>query len=104
MRDINSRNATTRRAAERNAINSPIQGSAADMIKIAMGNIHIKMKAQNLKSKMLLQVHDELVIEVPQAVADAGLALLVERMEGAMELSVPLLVDASVSQSWFDAK
>lgn len=104
IHNIDSSNGQERALAERHAINSVVQGSAADLIKIAMINLHRDLPALHADARLVLQVHDELVIEVPQAVADAGLALLVERMEGAMELSVPLLVDASVSQSWFDAK
>jgi len=104
IHNIDSSNGQERALAERHAINSVVQGSAADLIKIAMINLHRDLPALHVDARLVLQVHDELVIEVPQAVADAGLALLVERMEGAMELSVPVLVDASVSQSWFDAK
>jgi DNA polymerase I len=103
IRDINSANAILRKAAERNAINAPIQGTAADLIKIAMIDIFRELKKRNLKSKMLLQVHDELVFEVPQNELDVMIKLVSELMSGAMQLTVPLSVEINYGKSWFDA-
>jgi DNA polymerase-1 len=103
LKDINSSNAIVRGAAERNAINAPIQGSAADVIKIAMINIHEKMKAANLKSKMVLQVHDELVFDAEKSEV-AGLEKLIKKeMESAVSLEVPLLVEVGMGENWLAA-
>ena len=101
--DIDSANAIVRGFAERNAINAPIQGSAADVIKIAMINIHRKMKEQNLTSKMLLQVHDELVFDVLKSEKEVVAKLVKEEMEGAVELVVPLDVEMEFADNWLDA-
>lgn len=103
LNDIDSANAMTRGFAERNAINAPIQGSAADIIKIAMINISKRMKDENLKSKMILQVHDELNFDVPKEEIDIMRRVVKEEMEGAVELSVPLTVDVGSGQNWLDA-
>jgi len=103
LKDINSRNAVVRGAAERNAINAPIQGSAADIIKIAMLNIYKRMQAEQLQAKMLLQVHDELVFECPKAELDALKQLVQTEMENAYTLQVPLTVDIGVGQNWLEA-
>lgn len=101
--DINSRNQTQRGFAERNAINAPIQGSAADIIKLAMINLHDWMKKENLKSKMVLQVHDELVFDAHRSEID----LLKEKvpffMSGAIPMTVPLEVGVGVGENWFEA-
>ncbi|MCH2136165.1 MAG: DNA polymerase I [Phycisphaerales bacterium] len=104
IHNINSANGQERALAERLAINSVVQGSAADLIKIAMINLHRDLPGLHPDARLVLQVHDELVIEVPQSVAEEGKDLLVDRMEHAMDLRVPLLVDASVSRDWYDAK
>ncbi len=103
LKDINSRNAIVRGAAERNAINAPIQGSAADIIKLAMLNIHDKMQQQNFKAQMLLQVHDELVFECPKSELDALKQLVKTEMEAAYSLQVPLTVDMGIGQNWLEA-
>jgi DNA polymerase-1 len=103
LKDINSRNAVVRGAAERNAVNAPIQGSAADIIKIAMIGIHKALKADNLKTKMLLQVHDELVFDVYKPELDTVKKLIKSEMENAYPLAVPLLVDMGTGSNWLEA-
>lgn len=103
IRDINAQNGILRKAAERNAINAPIQGTAADLIKIAMIDIHREMRELNLRSKMILQVHDELVFDARKDELDALKPLVVKHMSGAMQLSVPLDVDINEGTSWFEA-
>lgn len=101
--DINARNRNVRSAAERVAVNMPIQGTQADMIKIAMIAIQRRMKAANLQSRMLLQVHDELVFEVRPDEADPLAALVLEEMTQALPLSVPIEVDINLADNWLDA-
>ena len=103
LKDINSQNAVVRGAAERNAVNAPIQGSAADIIKIAMINIHRRMEKENWQSKMLLQVHDELVFDVPKTEVDSLSAMVKEEMENAFSLEVPLLVEVGIGENWLEA-
>ena len=103
LRDINSRNATMRGYAERNAINAPIQGSAADIIKIAMVNIHNWLQAEKLKSKMIMQVHDELVFEVPKGEVDTMKENVVKLMISAVNLEVPMEVEAGIGENWLKA-
>jgi DNA polymerase-1 len=103
LKDINSRNAIVRGAAERNAVNAPIQGSAADIIKIAMLRIYDKMREQQFKAQMLLQVHDELVFECPKSELDALTKLVKIEMENAYKLHVPLTVDIGVGHNWLEA-
>ncbi len=103
LKDINSRNAVVRGAAERNAVNAPIQGSAADIIKIAMINIHEKLIVGNYKTKMLLQVHDELVFDVYKPELDAIKTLVKSEMENAYKLDVPLDVDLDIGDNWLEA-
>ncbi len=103
LRDINSRNAVVRGAAERNAVNAPIQGSAADIIKIAMINIHEKLAEENLKSKMLLQVHDELVFDAYKPELEKLKDLIKSEMENAYKLAVPLDVEIGVGENWLEA-
>ncbi|WP_435578180.1 DNA polymerase I [Gilvibacter sp.] len=103
LKDINSRNAVVRGAAERNAVNAPIQGSAADIIKIAMINIHKKLEADNYKTKMLLQVHDELVFDVYKPELEKVSAMIRTEMEAAYKLAVPLVVDMGLGQNWLEA-
>ena len=103
LKDINSSNAIVRGYAERNAINAPIQGSAADVIKIAMINIHKAMKEQNLKSKMLLQVHDELVFDVVPEEKEILPALVKDKMENAIKTIVPLTVEGAFGKTWLEA-
>lgn len=103
LRDINSRNAVVRGAAERNAVNAPIQGSAADIIKIAMINIHNKLKAGGFKTKMLLQVHDELVFDAFKEEVEAVTPLIKTEMENAYTLTVPLEVEIGTGNNWLEA-
>ena len=103
LRDINSRNATTRGYAERNAINAPIQGSAADMIKMAMIKIHDWMLTDNIKSKMILQVHDELVFDAHRSEVDILKKKVVHYMQSALPLDVPLEVGVGQGENWLDA-
>jgi len=101
--DINSRNSLVRGNAERNAINAPIQGSAADIIKIAMINIYNRLKKENLKSKMILQVHDELLIDTYKTEIEAVKNVLSDEMKNAILLSVPLEIDMHTGTNWFEA-
>lgn len=103
LKDINGSNAVVRGAAERNAVNAPIQGSAADIIKIAMINIHNKLEEGNYKSKMLLQVHDELVFDVYKPELEAMKKLIKFEMENAYKLSVPLDVELGIGNDWLEA-
>jgi DNA polymerase-1 len=103
LRDIHSKNMTVRGHAERNAINAPIQGSAADMIKIAMINIHSWMKEEKLKSKMIMQVHDELVFDVHKSELDLMKERIPELMKNAMTLEVPMDVEVGVGENWLIA-
>ncbi len=103
LKDINSANAIVRGAAERNAVNAPIQGSAADIIKIAMINIHKKLKEGNYKTKMLLQVHDELVFDVFKPELEEIKTLIKTEMENAYTLAVPLDVDLGLGDNWLEA-
>ncbi|MDQ0969117.1 DNA polymerase-1 [Flavobacterium sp. W4I14] len=103
LRDINSANQTVRGFAERNAINAPIQGSAADMIKIAMINIHKEMKAQNLQSTMTMQVHDELVFDVLRTEKEAMKAIIQDKMANAIKLTVPIVVEIGEGDNWLAA-
>jgi DNA polymerase-1 len=103
MPQIHSSNRQLREFAERTSINTPIQGSAADMIKIAMINIHLAMKEASLKSKMILQVHDELVFEVPLNEVDEMKTMVKDRMENAIELHVPVKVEIGTGLNWLEA-
>lgn len=101
--DINSRNYAVRGFAERNAINAPIQGSAADMIKVAMIHIHNEMKHQKLRSKMILQVHDELVFDAHPEELDTLKMLVSDKMKNALALNVPVEVNMGVGKNWLEA-
>ena len=103
LKDINSRNPIVRGGAERNAVNAPIQGSAADIIKIAMVNIYDKMKLKEYKSKMLVQVHDELIFEIFKPELDEMNKLIRQEMETAIKLNVPLAVDIGLGENWYEA-
>lgn len=103
LRDIHSKNMTMRGHAERNAINAPIQGSAADMIKIAMINIHKWMKEEGLKSKMIMQVHDELVFDVHKSELEIMKTKIPELMMGAIKLDVPMDVEVGIGENWLIA-
>ena len=103
LRDINSANATVRGFAERNAINAPIQGSAADMIKIAMINIHREIKAQKLEAKMTMQVHDELVFDVPNHEIELIKPIIMHNMKTAIKTEVPIMVEIGTGLNWLEA-
>jgi len=102
--EISSSNGQTRQLGERLAINSVVQGSAADLIKLAMVNLHRRIKCERLPMKMLLQIHDELVFEVPEAETDKAAEIIRHEMEQAMDLTVPLKVDMGIGTDWFAAK
>ena len=103
LRDIHSRNATTRKSAERNAINSRIQGSAADMIKIAMRRVQDALFERDLKTRMLLQVHDELVFDMHKDEANIVMPLIEEAMKNALPMSVPIVVEMGMGNTWLEA-
>ena len=103
LRDINSRNATARQAAERDAINTPIQGSAADLIKIAMVKVDRALKAANLRAKMVLQIHDELVFDVPREEVGTVQEIVRREMTAAYDFGVPLDVGIGVGENWLEA-
>ena len=103
LNDINSRNGMIRSSAERNAINTPVQGSAADIIKLSMINIADELKNNSLKSKLILQVHDELVFDVPLEEVDLIKKIIIDKMENAYKLKVPLTVDLGVGNNWLEA-
>ncbi len=101
--DINSGNGATRAAAERNAINTPIQGSAADMIKIAMARVHAALRAQDARARLLLQVHDELLFDVPEEELEAVRGIVEAGMRDALPLGVPIAVEIGVGANWLEA-
>jgi DNA polymerase I len=103
LKDINSANMMVKSGAERNAVNAPIQGSAADIIKIAMINIHKKLTSENWKSKMLLQVHDELVFDVHNSELEKIKPMIKHEMENAFKMDVPLDVEIGVGENWLEA-
>jgi DNA polymerase-1 len=103
LRDILSGNQVVRGNAERNAINAPIQGSAADIIKIAMVKIDNRLRNENFKSKMILQVHDELIFETENSELDRLREMVLAEMSGAVKLDVPLLVEWGTGNNWFEA-
>jgi DNA polymerase-1 len=103
LSDINSQNSIVRGYAERNAINAPIQGSAADIIKIAMVNIQNRIDRENLKTQMIMQVHDELNFSVPKEELEYVRKMVTEEMEQAASLRVQLVVDCGVGSNWLEA-
>ena len=103
FRDINSANAMIRKAAERTAINTPIQGTAADMIKLAMVHIAARLRESGLQCRMLLQVHDELVFELPERELAVAQELVSTTMRDALKLPVPVVVEMGSGRSWFEA-
>ena len=102
--ELTASNRATRSFGERVAMNTPIQGTAADIIKIAMVRVYRRLKAEGLSARLILQVHDELIVEAPEAERDRVAALLREEMSGAAELSVPLVVDVGCGRTWYEAK
>jgi len=103
IRDIHSANATVRGFAERNAINAPIQGTAADMIKLAMIRIHAEMRQRNMKSRMILQVHDELVFDAHRDELADLKRLVEDGMKNALPMDVPVLVEMGTGNNWLEA-
>ena len=103
LKDINSRNQIVRGGAERNAVNAPVQGSAADIIKLAMVNISDKISGSNFKSKMLVQVHDELIFEIYKPELEEMRKLIQQEMESAYSLNIPLAVDIGLGDNWYEA-
>jgi DNA polymerase-1 len=103
LRDISSRNATVRQAAERDAINTPVQGTAADLIKVAMVKVDHAFKAAGLRAKMILQIHDELLFDTPRDEVERVKEIVKREMEGALDLGVPLDVSVGVGDNWLEA-
>jgi DNA polymerase-1 len=103
LKDINSQNGIMRSFAERNAINAPIQGSAADIIKKAMIDVQQEMEKQDLESRMLLQVHDELVFDMKKSEKEILMKIVKDKMERTIKLDVPLVVDIGVGENWLVA-
>ena len=103
LRDINASNAIRRQASERVAINAPVQGSAADIMKIAMINAHSALKKSKLKAKLTLQVHDELIVDSPKGETEKVVKLLTKSMQDAVNLDVPLEVDIGIGNNWDQA-
>lgn len=101
--DINSHNANVRALAERNAVNAPIQGTAADIIKLAMTAVARRLEEERLEARMVLQIHDELLLELPEAEVDAVRKILTEEMEGVMKLDIPLTVECDYGKTWLEA-
>ena len=101
--DVNSGNATVRAFAERNAINAPIQGTSADIIKLAMVAVDKSLRSKNLKARMVLQIHDELLLEVPLEELEPVRSLLIEEMQGVIKLNVPLTVECNYGTNWLEA-
>ena len=102
--DLKSGKAVLRKFGERVAMNSPIQGTAADIIKIAMVDVSRALKDANIDARLILQVHDELLVEAHESCAEQAFKILKDCMENAIKLSVPLDVDAHIGRTWFDAK
>ena len=102
--EINSSNALTRQFGERAAMNMPLQGTASDIIKIAMVNVQKELLARNLKSKLILQIHDELIVDCASGEEEIVKQILKDKMENAVKLSIPLTVDIESGKNWFEAK
>ena len=101
--DINARNATVRALAERNAVNAPIQGTSADIIKLAMISVDRKLAEEKLASRMVLQIHDELLFDTAAGEVDRVMEIAVQEMEHVTELSVPLTVECNYGKNWLEA-
>src|SRR5260370_19008006 len=104
LQGIGNRNANIRRAAEGEAINMPIQGTASDIVKIAMLHVDEAFKREKLNAKLLMQVHDELLVEAPASEAKRVAEILKQEMESAVQLDVPLVADVGIGDNWMDAK
>ena len=102
--ELKSPNANIRNFGERAAMNTPVQGTAADIIKLAMVRVHEALKKGNYQSKLILQVHDELIIEAPESEADGVARMLKECMENVITLSVPLVAEVKTGKSWYETK
>ena len=102
--ELRSSNYSLRSFGERAAMNMPLQGSSADIIKIAMLKVSERLKREGLRAKIVLQVHDELVLDTPEEEAERTALVLREEMEGAVRLTVPLIAEVSTGKSWYDAK
>ena len=102
--EINSSNRSLKEFGKRAAMNAPIQGSAADLIKVAMLNVYRRLKAEGLKSRMILQIHDELILNVPMEEKDRLMVLVEEEMENAMKLKVPLVAQTEYGYNWLEVK
>ena len=102
--EIQSRNGMIRKSGERIALNTPIQGTAADIMKMAMIHVYHRLQKESFRSHLILQIHDELIIDAPKDEADDVLALLIEEMENTVQLAVPLVVDAHQGDSWYAIK
>ena len=103
LRDINATNAMRRQASERAAINAPVQGTAADIMKIAMINMHKAIKTRKSEAKLILQVHDELILDTPKDEIDKIVSLVTDSMMGAANLDVPLEIDIGIGDNWDQA-
>ncbi|HOM59379.1 MAG TPA: DNA polymerase, partial [Kiritimatiellia bacterium] len=103
LRDINSRNATSRQSAERNAINTPVQGTAADLIKLAMVRVHRELAERGLKTRMVLQIHDELLFDAPRGEVETVRELVTQAMTTVWEIGVPLEVSVGTGETWLEA-
>ena len=101
--DVNSANVTMRNSAERNAINSPIQGSSADLIKLAMSAIYQEFTSKKLKTRMILQVHDELLFDMWKSEEETVVPIVQDKMQTAIPMSVPLKVDIGIGHNWLEA-
>ena len=102
--ELTASNFNLRAFGERVARNMPIQGTAADIIKIAMVRVDQRLKRENMRARLILQVHDELIVEAPEDEAEQAARILTEEMEGAVSLTVPMVAEASVGKTWYDAK
>lgn len=102
--ELRASNGMTRSFGERVARNMPIQGTAADIIKLAMVRVHRRLSEEGMQARLILQVHDELIVEAPEAEAERAAALLKEEMESAASLSVKLSADVGIGKTWYDAK
>ncbi|MGH9375837.1 MAG: DNA polymerase, partial [Terriglobia bacterium] len=102
--DIQAQNAATRNRAEREAMNTPLQGTAADLLKLAMVKLHARLKRERMRTRTILTVHDELVLEAPDAEIESARAVIQQEMEQVYPLRVPLKVETGVGANWRDAK
>ena len=104
LRELHDANYQVRESAKRAAMNAPVQGTAADLIKLAMNKVHQALKDEGLETRMILQIHDELIFRVPQKEKDQAYKLIKDIMENALDIDVPLLVDGGFGRDWYSAK